>query len=170
MWLGNTRGNRYCRNHVSLSPNQKEFWDYNLQDIAVYDIRASLDFVLKSTNKQDVHYIGHSQGTTVSFILMSEVPEYNRIIRSATMLAPVAFMGGLATRKRNIVDTFFYSVLAKTFAKDSMRTRGSFELLPHNEKMAEQMCSLFEKYENFFKDIYDASGFIGKEHFNAVGF
>lgn len=84
------------------------------------------------------------------------------------MLAPVAFMGGLATRKRNYVDTFSYSVFAKTLAGNGMRNRGSFELLPHNEKLAEQMKSYCVKYESFFKDFYDAAGFIGKEHFNAV--
>lgn len=86
------------------------------------------------------------------------------------MLAPVAFLGGLATRKRNYVDTFSYSVLAKILASDSMRTRGSFELLPYNEKLAEQMQTYCVKYESFFKDFYDAAGFIGKEHFNAVSF
>lgn len=153
---------------MSLSPDQKEFWNYNLQEIALYDVRASLDFVLKTTKQKDLHYIGHSQGTTVAFILLSEIPECNSIMRSATMLAPVVFMGGLATRKRNYVDTFSYSVLAKALSGNSMRARGSFELLPHNEKVAEQMKSYSVKYEQFFKDFYDAAGFIGKEHFNAV--
>lgn len=168
VWLGNTRGNRYCKSHVTLSPDQKEFWDFNLQEIALYDVRASVEHVLKATGHKDLHYIGHSQGTTVAFILMSEAPESNAFFRSATMLAPVAFMGGLATRKRNVVDTFSYSILAKFLAGDVMRTKGSFQLLPHNENVAEQMKSICVKYEKFFKEFYDAAGFIGKEHFNSV--
>lgn len=170
VWLGNTRGNRYCRKHVSLSPEQKEFWNYNLQEIATIDIKSSLDFVLGETNKKDLHYIGHSQGTTVSLILLSEVPEYNSIIKSATLLAPVAFMGGLATRRRNMLDTLSYSVLAKALAGDAMRTRGSMELFPYNEKMADKMRELLVKYEKPCKEYYDAAGIVGKEHFNQVGF
>lgn len=168
VWLGNTRGNRFCRNHETLDPEQKEFWNYNLQEIATFDIKASLDFVLNYTKKKDLHYIGHSQGTTVSFILLSEVPEYNSIIKSATLLAPVAFMGGLATRKRNFMDTVSYSMFAKFLSGESMRSRGSLELMPYNEKMADQLRNWSEKYESACKEYFDTAGFIGKEHFNKV--
>ena len=29
VWLGNNRGNKYCLKHDSLSPDEKEFWDFS---------------------------------------------------------------------------------------------------------------------------------------------
>lgn len=38
VWVNNTRGNRYSRNHVFLDPdNDKVFWDYSFEDMAKYD-------------------------------------------------------------------------------------------------------------------------------------
>ena len=56
-----------------------------------------IDYILEKTGHTQLHYAGHSQGTTVFFVLMSTKPEYNEKIKSAHMLAPVAFMGNLTS-------------------------------------------------------------------------
>jgi len=28
VWLGNVRGNSYCRSHVKLSPRNRDFWQF----------------------------------------------------------------------------------------------------------------------------------------------
>lgn len=48
--------------------------------------------MLKVTNQKSIFYIGHSQGTTVFFILMSEKPEYNSKIRLMNAFGPAAYV------------------------------------------------------------------------------
>lgn len=38
VWLNNSRGNRYSRQHTYLDPDtDKQFWDYGLDEFAKYD-------------------------------------------------------------------------------------------------------------------------------------
>ncbi|XP_061387818.1 lipase 3-like [Musca vetustissima] len=100
VWFGNARGNTYNRRHVSRSTNHPYFWRFSWHEIGHYDIAAMIDYAL-ATNGQGqkaIHYIGHSQGTTVFFTLMSTRPEYNEKIKTAHMLAPVAFMSNMSDK------------------------------------------------------------------------
>lgn len=54
---------------------------------------ATIDYVLKKSNHSQVHYIGHSQGSTAFFVMTSERPDYNEKILLMTALAPPVFMG-----------------------------------------------------------------------------
>lgn len=62
-------------------------------EIGIYDIPAKIDRILDVTQQEKIFYIGHSQGTTVFFVMLSEKPEYNAKIRMMSALAPVAYMG-----------------------------------------------------------------------------
>ena len=57
--------------------------------IAMYDIPAMVDYILKLTGQKSVIYIGHSQGTTVSYVLLSMKPEYNAKFSLVISLSPV---------------------------------------------------------------------------------
>ena len=51
-------------------------WD----EMAKYDLPASIDFVLNhTTGYEDLHYIGHSQGTLIGFIHLSLNPTYKKV-------------------------------------------------------------------------------------------
>lgn len=54
-----------------------------------------IDYISEITGQRRMHYVGHSQGTTSYFVLLSQRPEYNDRIISAHMLAPIAYMGRL---------------------------------------------------------------------------
>lgn len=93
VWLGNARGTYYSRNHVSLNPdNSREFWQFSWEEIGARDLTAMIDYTLQVSGKSRLHYIGHSQGTTVFWTMASLRPEYNDKIISMQALAPVAFM------------------------------------------------------------------------------
>merc|ERR1712212_1179822 len=92
VWLSNMRGNTYSRNHVSLDPEELDFWQFSWDELAYYDVPASIDYVLDVTEEEDVYYVGWSMGTTVFFAMMSEKPEYNNKVRAMAAMAPVAFL------------------------------------------------------------------------------
>ncbi|XP_061393030.1 lipase 3-like [Musca vetustissima] len=92
VWLGNTRGNPYGGYHPKLSTDSREFWRFTWHEIGVLDLPSIIDFVLKTTKQNNLHYVGHSQGTTSMFVLLSTYPQYNAKLRSVHLMAPVAFM------------------------------------------------------------------------------
>lgn len=100
VWMGNARGNRYSRRHITLNPdgnrrNRQRFWDFSWHEIGTIDLPTMIDFVLETTGFQKLHYIGHSQGSTSFFVMASERPEYNEKIILMQALAPVAIMRNL---------------------------------------------------------------------------
>ncbi|XP_046459313.1 gastric triacylglycerol lipase-like [Daphnia pulex] len=64
VWLGNSRGNVYSRKHVSLNPDaDREYWNYSWDEMGKYDIPASIDYVLNTTEENKLAaYFGYSLG------------------------------------------------------------------------------------------------------------
>jgi lysosomal acid lipase/cholesteryl ester hydrolase/gastric triacylglycerol lipase len=70
VWLGNSRGNRYSRNHTRLDPDvHSEFWSYSWDDLAQYDLPASIRYSMAVSQQSSLVYIGYSQ---VSSALMCQ--------------------------------------------------------------------------------------------------
>lgn len=69
-----------------------EFWKFSFHEIGLYDLPAMIDYALDKDNTTSLTYCGHSQGTTVFFVLLSMRPEYNSKISTAHLMAPVAYM------------------------------------------------------------------------------
>lgn len=47
--------------HVKINVKSKEFWDFSFHENGLYDLPAMIDFIIKTTGFQKIHYIGHSQ-------------------------------------------------------------------------------------------------------------
>ncbi|XP_060041191.1 lysosomal acid lipase/cholesteryl ester hydrolase isoform X2 [Erinaceus europaeus] len=90
VWMGNSRGNTWSRRHRSLSPDRDEFWAFSFDEMANYDLPASVDFVLSRTGQEQLFYVGHSQGTSIGFVAFSRKPELARKIKLFFALGPVA--------------------------------------------------------------------------------
>ncbi len=77
VWLGNSRGNVYSRDHVRLNPNKdKEFWDYSFQEMGEYDVPANVDYITRVTGVQKISYVGHSQGTSQMYYALATNEDY----------------------------------------------------------------------------------------------
>ncbi|XP_068215960.1 lipase 3-like [Palaemon carinicauda] len=142
VWLSNMRGNTYSRNHTSLDPEKVQFWKYSWDEMAYYDVPASLDYVLQETGAQGVYYVGWSMGTTVFFAMLSERPEYNEKIKVMAGMAPVTYLGNA---KGPIMELAPYVDDIELM----LDLLGVGELFPSNEMMdylAETYCDLNSTY------------------------
>lgn len=94
--MNNDRGNEYSRNHTILDPdNDSQFWNYSWHEIGLYDLPASIDYILNHTNKRQLNYVGQSQGSTVMYVMLSLLPKYSEKIRGYIHMAPVVYMTNL---------------------------------------------------------------------------
>ncbi|XP_072827656.1 lipase member J isoform X3 [Vicugna pacos] len=89
VWMGNSRGTTWSRKHLYLETNSKEFWAFSFDEMAKYDLPASIDFIVKQTQQEEIFYVGHSQGTTIAFITFSTIPIIAGRIKIFFAFAPV---------------------------------------------------------------------------------
>lgn len=76
VWLGNNRGNVYSNTHKTLTIYDKAYWDFYQQDMGEKDLPTFIDFILETTGKEKISYVGHSEGTTQMFLAGSLLPDY----------------------------------------------------------------------------------------------
>lgn len=88
VWLGNNRGNKYSTKHINLKPNDKKFWDFSIDEFALYDIPDSINYVLNYTNQENLTYIGFSQGSAQAFAALSINPILNKQVKLFIALSP----------------------------------------------------------------------------------
>ncbi|XP_024218633.1 lipase 1 isoform X2 [Halyomorpha halys] len=104
VWMPNNRGTTYSKKHRMLNPDswfdEDKYWDFSFHELGFYDLAASIDYILKATGHSTLYYIGHSEGTTQFFALMSSRPTYNQKVIHMSALAPVAFMENISGPER----------------------------------------------------------------------
>ena len=151
VWLGNVRGNKYSRRHVSLTPDDKRFWEFSFDEMAKYDVPATVDFVLKATGKKKLDYVGHSQGTVVLIAAASADPSLNAKIGEFFALAPAAYVPSMTSPLKYLswLQVFMQNVQAE-FGRDH----------PVFERLSALACAVqADLCESFFQIMggYDAT-------------
>ncbi|XP_078170814.1 lipase 1 isoform X1 [Carex rostrata] len=96
VWVGNVRGTRWSKNHASYNVHDKEFWDWSWQELAQYDLLATLSYINLETQSK-VIYVGHSQGTIMGLAAFT-MPEIAELIHSAALLCPISYLNHLTSR------------------------------------------------------------------------
>uniref|UniRef100_A0A182YPP6 AB hydrolase-1 domain-containing protein n=1 Tax=Anopheles stephensi TaxID=30069 RepID=A0A182YPP6_ANOST len=67
-------------------------------EIGTIDLPAIIDYILRETNAKKVFFVGHNQGMTDLFVLLSAKPRYNRKLQHAVGLASIAYLGTTENR------------------------------------------------------------------------
>lgn len=146
VWLGNSRGNTWSRKHLRLSPKSPEYWAFSLDEMAKYDLPATINLILEKSGQKQLFYVGHSQGTTIAFIAFSTNPELAKKIRMFFALAPVVTvkytqspMKKLTTLSRKAVKILFGDKMfsTHTWLEQFIATKVC------NRKLFRQLCSNF---------------------------
>lgn len=93
VWMGNSRGSTYSLNHTKLDHRYDwRYWDFSFHEIALYDLPASIEYILSQRQRKSLAYIGHSQGNLAMFILQSYHPEWSQRVKPFIAMAPIAFI------------------------------------------------------------------------------
>lgn len=71
-----------CNGHVIndeiFSIMQHFFFFISFHELGVYDVPATIDYILEATGQDGLYIIGHSRGTTQTFAMLAEKPDYNK--------------------------------------------------------------------------------------------
>jgi len=149
VWMGNTRGNTYSKNHTTFDTCSTcpDFWNFGWHEAAMFDLSGVIDHILEHTQNDYVYYIGHSQGTTEYLALLSDRPEYNEKINAGFLLAPVGYL--------TLSTSFEFKLAPYVDAlRDLITSFGKFEWFPHRKIYSllghlicdEEMHPLTEKF------------------------
>jgi len=103
VWLGNNRGNKYSHKHLSRPLNSEAFWNFSIDEFALYDIPDSINYILSEVGKEKLTYIGFSQGTAQAFASVSINPELNEKVEKIIAISPATTPHGLYSRFLDIL-------------------------------------------------------------------
>ncbi|XP_039305526.1 lipase 3 [Solenopsis invicta] len=108
VWLGNVRGSTYSREHTNSKISKKDYWDFSWHEMGTIDLPTMIDYIVKTTGRETMFYIGHSQGTTTFFVMATERPEYQEHIEEMYALAPIAYCGRMKNLLFQFMSQFCY--------------------------------------------------------------
>ena len=72
------------------------------------DLPAVIDYILQTTEADQIFYAGYSMGTAMFLVLCSERPEYNSKIRAMFSLAPFVFLSHMKSPLLQLIATIGY--------------------------------------------------------------
>ncbi|KYR00533.1 carboxylic ester hydrolase [Tieghemostelium lacteum] len=115
VWLGNNRGNEYSTNHTTLSNSSKEFWEFSYDEMGLYDLPATVDYILDQTSQSTITYVGHSEGTMQAFIAYLKVPLFSEKVPLFFALGPVGNVTNITNKGLRTLADFHIDTILRYF-------------------------------------------------------
>ncbi|KAG7394253.1 cholesterol esterase [Phytophthora boehmeriae] len=99
VWLGNNRGTTWSREHLDYNADEgTEFWDFSWEDMGKYDLPAEIEYVLNTSGRSTLGYVGHSEGNTQAFVGFSLDQELARKVSYFAVFAPAAWTSHMTAK------------------------------------------------------------------------
>lgn len=147
VWLSNSRGNKYCKEHEKFDSKSFEFWQFSFHELGIYDIPAVINYI-KSVNKskEKIIYFGHSQGTTSMLSgLVQKYDFYKENIKLFVALAPIA--------RLSYLDSTLLSIMSKISIHKLMKNIDVYELCPNTDG-TKKFLNFMDKYANGLTNFF----------------
>lgn len=117
VFLGNNRGNKYSNKHEKYNSDRTEYWDFSIDEFAMYDIPSSIDYILKLKQIPSLTYIGFSQGCSQILSSISINNDLNEKIERLILIAPATTPKGLKNRLLNSIINFDPTLIYMLFGR-----------------------------------------------------
>jgi len=166
VWLGNNRGNKYSQKHLKYSTKDDRFWDFSLDEFAIFDIPDTIDYILKITKQNELSYIGFSQGSSQAFAALSLNPDLNSKVNLFVGLSPAMIPKGLNNKICSYFISSAPSMLFKLFGERSIVPSVVFWQRLFGPQLYEKVvdASLSFLFNWHIKNISTLQKFIGYPH------
>ena len=140
VWVTNSRGNYYSRNHISLDPDRDaKFWNYSFVEMGMHDMPAIFKFIANETN-QKINYIGHSQGGALMFAALAKrEPTIVQNLDHFVALAPAVYLTEDTSPLFQAIDADKALDIYEWFEEYEMYPRGTF-----NKVFSSAICTYLE--------------------------
>lgn len=147
VWAGNNRGNTYSRAHTTLDPDvDADFWQHSPDEMAIYDLPATIDAVLELTGYSTLNYIGFSQGAGIMMMMCANQPDQcskvsliinmstaTRMINTRSTAAALLFTTYNSLQDTfatfNLYETQFHGSVLQTLLEFSCQQQGNIDIL-----------------------------------------
>ncbi|XP_031458411.1 lysosomal acid lipase/cholesteryl ester hydrolase-like [Phasianus colchicus] len=145
VWIGNSRGNSWSRKHKEFEFHSEKYSSYSFHEMAMYDLPATINYILQKTGQEQLYYVAYSQGTTTGFIAFSSIPELDRKIKMFFALAPITTSSNMKSplvRVFDLPEGLIKLILGRTvvFDKDEILRQVTSRLCSYT--LFKSFCSL----------------------------
>eukprot|EP00767_Chilomastix_cuspidata_P003107 gnl/Chilomastix_cuspidata/3226.p1 GENE.gnl/Chilomastix_cuspidata/3226~~gnl/Chilomastix_cuspidata/3226.p1 ORF type:complete len:415 (-),score=171.36 gnl/Chilomastix_cuspidata/3226:52-1266(-) len=101
VWAVNFRGNDVSTSHEWLATDSDEYWDFDFDESARYDLPLFIDTILANSEAPDVALACHSMGCTALYAFLASASASAREfdfakVRAAATLAPVVYASNMS--------------------------------------------------------------------------
>eukprot|EP00775_Hariotina_reticulata_P003205 gene3205-3482_t len=92
VWMANSRSNDYSRGNLHYNFRDPEYWYTSMDEIALIDLPAMVNTILKTTGAKKMGFVGHSQGAAVAYAMAAELPAMGDKLTVIISMGPSIFL------------------------------------------------------------------------------